>query len=148
MLQQNNVEKPEKTYIDLGLPSGILWATENEKDRYNQKQAIKKYGKSLPRRKDFDELEQFGTWQWLEDQKGYRITGPNGNSIFLKADGEYRDRETINVGRLGKYMSRTKSFPFGKKAKCLFMTRLFTITDSEVHPKKRYISVRLIKKSK
>ena len=136
--------------IDLGLPSGIKWATCNvganspeeyggyyawgeteEKSNYNydwstykwcngsentmtkyctdsddgtvdnktvldpeDDVAHVKWGGSwrMPTKKEQDELHYKCTWTWTAQNgvKGYRVTGPNGNSIFLPAAG-YRN---------------------------------------------------------
>ena len=46
----------------------------------------------MPTRAEQDELRNNCTWEWtaLNGVNGYRVTGPNGNSIFLPAAG-YRD---------------------------------------------------------
>ncbi len=44
---ENRLKKPE--YIDLGLPSGTLWATENEEGYFTFDEAVEKYGDSLPK---------------------------------------------------------------------------------------------------
>lgn len=115
-------------YVDLGLPSGLKWATMNigatkpedfgerfawgeveTKDFFNESNyglpqnyiynisfsekdaALNKWGSpwrlSLP--DDFKELMDFCTWTWEEINgiNGYRIEGPNGNTIFLPATG-------------------------------------------------------------
>jgi hypothetical protein len=43
----------------------------------------------MPTYDEFDELIKTCTWEWSthNDTKGYKITGPNGNSIFLPAAG-------------------------------------------------------------
>ena len=43
----------------------------------------------MPTRAEQDELRNSCTWEWttLDGVKGYRVTGPNGNSIFLPAAG-------------------------------------------------------------
>ena len=53
--------------------------------------ACAKWGGSwrLPTKKELDELESKCTWEWTTQngKKGYKVTGPNGNSIFLPAAG-------------------------------------------------------------
>ena len=47
----------------------------------------------LPTKKEYQELIDKCTWTWttLNDVNGYRVTGPNGKSIFLPVAGEYGD---------------------------------------------------------
>ena len=48
--------KDKFTYIDLGLPSGILWATENAEGYYTYDKAKEQSGELLPKPKAFQEL--------------------------------------------------------------------------------------------
>ena len=43
----------------------------------------------LPTKREMEELESKCTWQWTTQSgvEGYKVTGPNGNSIFLPAAG-------------------------------------------------------------
>ncbi len=136
-------------YVDLGLPSGLKWATCNvgasspedyggyyawgeieEKENYSwstykwcngSDDTMTKYCTSssygtvdnqtvldpeddvahvkwggtwrMPTEAEQDELRYNCTWTWTTQNEvnGYKVTGPNGNSIFLPAAG-YRDR--------------------------------------------------------
>ncbi len=63
----------------------------------------------MPTRAEQNELIINCTWQWttLNGIKGYRVTGPNGNSIFLPAAG-YRGATVANYqGAFGYYWSST-----------------------------------------
>ena len=116
-------------YVDLGLPSGIKWATCNvgasspfdygnyyawgetqSKDKYNGGNSIT-YGKRmgdisgnpqydaaranwggswrLPTKVECEELKNKCIWTWTSQggHNGYKVIGPNGNSIFLLAAG-------------------------------------------------------------
>lgn len=94
-------------YVDLGLPSGTLWKRQNESGYYTYEQAINRFGSKLPERHHFVELEDKCTWISL-DEYGYRVVGPNGNSITLPAAG-YRDcnGDVHGVGTYGHYWSST-----------------------------------------
>ena len=72
-------------YVDLGLPSGRLWATENAPDYYTHYEAVDIFGKFLPKAVAIAELVEECKWTWNSDKKGYDVVGPNGNSIFLPA---------------------------------------------------------------
>lgn len=114
-------EPAKGNYVDLGLSSGVKWATcnlgaatpEELGDRYfwgetttsmvnntiyvnvgNDISGNAKYDAArarlggswrMPRYEDFVELAQEGTWYWTTSNgvSGYRVYGPNGNSIFL-----------------------------------------------------------------
>ena len=149
--------------IDLGLPSGIKWATCNvganspeeyggyyawgeteEKSYYDWstykwcngiRNTITKYCTSsdfgtvdnktvldpeddvahvkwggswrMPTKAEQDELRNSCTWTWTTQNgvKGYRVTGPNGNSIFLPAAGCRYGTDVYNRGYYGIYWS-------------------------------------------
>ena len=116
-------------WVDLGLPSGIKWATCNvgastpeqygtyfawgetkPKDEYSLENSVT-YNQSIsdfsgnpqydvaaarwggdwrmPAKTELQELSDCCTWTWTElnNVKGYILTGPNGNNIFLPASG-------------------------------------------------------------
>ena len=136
-------------YVDLGLPSGLKWATCNvgaslpekygdyyawgeieTKSEYTQNNS-KTYGKSmsdisgnamydvarakwggswrLPTKKELEELESICTWEWTTQngKKGYKVTGPNGNSIFLPAAGSRFESSLSRAGEFGSCWSST-----------------------------------------
>ena len=98
-------------FVDLGLPSGLLWAEKQEEGYYTHEEAVEKYGEALPQPEEFVELWRVCKWDWDKKRKGYTVTGPNGNSIFLAASG-YRNRasgDLINVGSFGYYWSAAQS---------------------------------------
>lgn len=139
-------------YVDLGLPSGTMWATCNigaktpnaeghhfswgetkKKSRYNSEDY--KYGKELSeytkytgldnkyvldpeddaahvqwggnwRMPTFDEqseLREKCSWSYVEDFAGLRVTGPNGNSIFLPLVGLKEKGASLWEGGWGAY---------------------------------------------
>ena len=94
-------------YVDLGLPSGTLWKRQNESGFYTYEQAINRFGNKLPESHHFDELINECTWIWMEDY-GYKVVGPNGNSITLPAVGfSTCDGPVDGVGTYGGYWSST-----------------------------------------
>ena len=61
----------------------------------------------MPTRAEQDELRNNCTWEWtaLNGVNGYRVTGPNGNSIFFPVVG-YRDGTNIDyAGSIAYYWS-------------------------------------------
>ena len=73
--------------------------------------ARKKWGSSwrLPTRAEFQELQDKCRWECTTQngKMGYKVTGPNGNSIFLPAAG-YRFLSSLNSsGEIGNYWSST-----------------------------------------
>ena len=96
-------------FVDLGFPSGRLWATENVKDENGDEnhftfdEAVETFGKNLPSKEDWKELFDNSKYKWNRKRKGYDVTGPNGNTIFLPAAG-YHNGVTVNfVGSVGYY---------------------------------------------
>lgn len=146
--------------VDLGLPSGILWATcnigafspseigdyfawgENEpKDAYGWEtyelcrgsyDSIFKYTKidgkkvlepeddvsksilgeewRIPTKEDMEELIEECDWDWIsyEGHLGWKITGPNSNTIFLPAAGSASSYKITGINELGRYWTATR----------------------------------------
>lgn len=113
----NIVFKPISTeYIDLGLPSGTLWADTNEEGYYSYDEAIDTFGKdNLPKLTDFVELYDYCKWKWDDKSKSMIIIGPNGRHIKLPASGyrSYSSGGLRDVGDYGDYWSVT---PLGNSA--------------------------------
>ena len=106
------VETMPGNYVDLGLPSGTLWKNANEggdNARYTYNEAVSRFGNKLPTKHQLEELKNKCTWTWTG--KGYKVTGPNGNSILLPAAG-YRSCGG-GVGSVGAYGSCWSSTPDG-----------------------------------
>ena len=99
----------ESDYVDLGLPSGTLWKSKNEKGMYyTYDEAVSQFGDKLPTREQFAELQACCTWTW--NGKGYVVEGENGNSIVLQAAGDRScDGDVYCVGKQGFYWSSTLS---------------------------------------
>ena len=94
-------------YVDLGLPSGTLWKRQNESGFYTYEEAINRFGNKLPERHHFVELINECTWIWMDDY-GYKVVGPNGNSITFPAAGWRGCSDGVNdVGWSGCYWSST-----------------------------------------
>ncbi len=94
-------------FVDLGLSSGTLWKDKNEEGGlYTYDQAISKFGDKLPTKEQLEELENSCQWTWTGN--GYKVVGPNGQSIVLPAAG-FRgyDGSVYYVGSRGLYWSST-----------------------------------------
>lgn len=61
----------------------------------------------MPTRTELNELNNNCTWTWTtqNETRGYKVTGPNGNSIFLPAAGGCSDSNLQGVGSYGGYWS-------------------------------------------
>ena len=136
-------------YVDLGLPSGLKWATCNvgasrpedygdyyawgeiqTKSEYTEENSLTyrkdignisgnsrydvaraQWGSSwrLPTLAEIKELKDQCKWEWttVGGHEGYRVTGPNGNSMFLPAAG-YRYGTGVNgQGSRGDFWAGT-----------------------------------------
>ncbi|MBR3915495.1 MAG: protein kinase [Bacteroidales bacterium] len=63
----------------------------------------------LPTKAELEELKNKCTWKWTTQNgvNGYKVTGPNGNSIFLPAAGYREETSLIHDGYRGFYWSST-----------------------------------------
>ena len=94
--RHGHYEDSDGKYIDLGLPSGILWKENKEKREYDYYSAMDKFGNKLPTVEQWEELKKYCTWVWQKN--GYKVIGPNNKSIFL------RDTNSQNTnGATGHY---------------------------------------------
>ena len=61
----------------------------------------------MPTKAEQDELRNNCTWTWTTQNgvNGYKVTGPNGNSIFLPAAGCMYDGSLYGAGSCGYYWS-------------------------------------------
>lgn len=71
-------------------------------------------GWRLPTKEEFEELIKKCKWEWTTEYhcNGYKVTGPNGNSIFLPAAGFYFDEFSFSndyVQTDALYWSRSRS---------------------------------------
>ena len=106
----------ESAYVDLGL--SVKWATmnvgadtpEEYGDFYTYNEAVSEFGNCMPTEEQFEELKDKCTWEWItrNEVNGYKVTGPNGNSITLPAAGyRYCNGYVFYVGTDGFYWSST-----------------------------------------
>ena len=97
------------TYVDLGLPSGTLWAASNEDEFYTYPDAVAKFGDVLPSKAQWEELKETCRWEW-DKKLGCVVTGPNGNKINLPCVGYYTcDGEFRGKGEYGEYWTRNNN---------------------------------------
>lgn len=107
------VEVADNGYVDLGL--SVKWATCNvgakktwEYGSHFTFEEAQKQGR-VPTKEECQELLDKCTWTWtqMNGENGYKVTGKNGNSIFLPAAG-FRDGTSVSgVGSDGNYWSST-----------------------------------------
>ena len=152
-------------YVDLGLPSGVKWATCNvganssseygkyyawgeiaPKTSYDAGNSVT-YGQQIgdisgnpqydvaranwggswrmPTIEEFEELIEECEWEGTSEVgndryiDGYRVTGPNGNSIFLPVAGYRNGTSLYDAGSFGYYWSSTPDESNTQGAYCL-----------------------------
>lgn len=88
-------------YIDLGLPSGTLWADTNEEGYFTFDEAKEQFGDALPTIEQWQELINECEWLWSVKRMGMEVGGKNGNSIFLPATGYRAGSRLYNAGSGG-----------------------------------------------
>ena len=104
----------QEGFIDLGLPSGTCWAQPSSSlySYEDAKSLINNTGASLPTTAQYRELIDNCKWRWIGT--GFRVTGPNGNSIFFAANGaEYGDGSKAKKGKRGYYWTSDAYFVLG-----------------------------------
>lgn len=98
-------DSEEHIWVDLGDISGTEYDV-----------AHQKWGGSwrMPTQSEFQELKDYCTWKWGAKNTvyGYKVTGSNGNWIFLPAAGYRLNTSLYNDGSNGYYWSSTPD-PYG-----------------------------------
>ena len=142
----------KQEFVDLGLPSGTLWAKHNvkiaNKKHFTHSQAIKiaEYlHYNLPSKENFEELINLCKWKWMKlfgRVTGYKVTGPNGNYIFLSTAGFCFGTSLLNAGSYGycwstRFSSSDRAYVLG-----------FSSNGKSMYYGSRYcgLSIRLIKR--
>lgn len=143
----------KQEFIDLGLPSGTLWAKRNVK--IANKKHFTHYeiplieyitGYNVPSKEDFEELINLCKWEWKTIGRtiGYKVTGPNGKSIFLSPAG-YCSGTSLNSARSFGFYWSTR-YRSSSLAYCLY----FDSSSEGMGSSYRYygFSIRLIKRKR
>ena len=73
----------------------------------------------LPTKKELEELKDKCRWSWTQQDghSGYKVVGPNGNSIFLPAAGLRNRASTDEVGAYGYYWGGS---PHESETRCAY----------------------------
>lgn len=87
----------------------------------------------MPTDEEWQELKERCKWVWGgNSQKGYKITGPNGRSIFLPAAGWYYGSTQYEVGNNGSYWSSTPFDDFSEYAYHFFFKHSLTYLNHNI----------------
>ena len=107
----------EYEFVDLGLPSGTLWAKGAVSGIWTASMATEAAGGFIPRKREFEELSSECKWSWDDQRKGYVVTGRDGKYIFL-ACGGYEDGGTVRgFGTYANYwIDEVAEEPYAYKA--------------------------------
>lgn len=117
------VDPSEMDWVDLGLPSGTLWAVEDFATSMTFYQARMCLKGLLPSREQAYELKTCCVIRWDSETSQLVFTGPNGNTIAFKCKTDY-ESYWLNAYEFGdaRYGQRFHIGP----------DRHFTINDEEV----------------
>lgn len=108
-----------KEFIDLGLPSGNLWATVNEVAENGQpmysafNKAVETYGNNLPTIDDWQELIDNVPHLWDKQRQGLLFIARNGNELFLPALGSTDSGSSKVVHKGSGLYQSASSYSFG-----------------------------------
>lgn len=83
------VDLAKTEWVDLGLPSGVLWAKEDEDVSVPIHMAMQSFPNNLPSESEAEELRECCTRHFNPVKKEMSFTGPNGNSISFKCNEKY-----------------------------------------------------------
>lgn len=66
----------------------------------------------MPTKEELDELVNRCKWEWtaMNGKNGYKVTGPNGKSVFLSAAGGRFHASIGGTGEIGSYWSATVAY--------------------------------------
>ena len=86
----------------------------------------------MPTTDELNELRNKCTWTWITQNgtNGYKVTGPNGNSIFLPAAGYRYDSSLDRAGSHGYYWSDSLYESYPNDVYCLFFYSSYSSTGS------------------
>ncbi len=68
-------------WVDLGLPSGTLWAKEDVGEKLSFIGAQRTCGVHVPSKENANELKTYCTMKWDDGTHTLELTGPNGNTL-------------------------------------------------------------------
>ena len=97
----------------------------------------------MPTDGEMGELINKCTWIWTTQNgvNGYKVTGTNGNSIFLPAAGYIADTRLIFAGRFGEYHSSSLHKSYSYCARCMDFSNS-KVYVSDIYPRYYGRSVR------
>lgn len=136
-----NKTSENQDYVDLGLSSGTLWKSFNEKGGYyTYGEAYDSFKNGLPTWFQWNELIQTCTWSWTGN--GYKVIGKNGKTITLPAMGSYDSNGGVDSeGMLGLYWTSEPK----DEGSAYFIYMSDHSVEKDITNKSKRFSVRLVK---
>lgn len=161
-------------FVDLGLPSKALWANKNvgankitdngsnetwvNANRLTDGSGMSFVSGRIPSQDEYIELRELCKWQWTSDgdTSGYRVVGPNGNSIFLPNTSNHGSKKyLISAGTYTEFVDNSAYWTSSKHETLPNCVWIFTLSKYETviqydnirseSNKERNYSLRLVK---
>lgn len=161
-------------FVDLGLPSKTLWANKNvgankitdngsnetwaNANRLTDGSGMLFVSGRIPSQDEYIELRKLCKWQWTSDgdTSGYRVIGPNGNSIFLPNTSNHGSKKyLISTGTYTEFVDNSAYWTSSKHVTLPNCVWIFTLSKYETviqydnirseSNKERNYSLRLVK---
>ena len=103
------IETKSEYWEGTSVTSGVELGDISGNPQYDAATANWGEGWRMPTEQELDELTDKCDLEWtsLDGMAGCKVTGPNGNSIFLPAAGYRYDSSLYDVGEYGSYWSST-----------------------------------------
>ena len=109
--------------------------------KYDAATALWGKGWRIPTRAEFEELCDECEWKWINmnGRQGYKVTGPNGGSIFLPASGDCGWMQSPEMGivgeiadceKYGRYLSSSLDKYYRNKVNVLYFFSTFISVDA------------------
>ena len=87
----------QKTWVDMGLPSGTLWASEPEDGYFTYTEAVEQFGRNLPTKWQWEELLHSCIMDITADGD-FELTGKSGAKLIIRAKGWiYKNGKVANT---------------------------------------------------
>ena len=130
---------PESTeWIDLGLPSGTLWAKADVESKITFSKARIKYVNNVPSIQQAEELKQYCSREWNPETKTIIMKGDNGNSIsFYCPENDtpfwLNTYDTFMAGNTNRAYYGYNTYGYGRYGNCYHLGKdgRFDINDKE-----------------
>lgn len=121
-------------FVDLGLPSGTLWAADYERINGNESIVYLPYDKAsslnIPTKEQWEELFDICRWdfKYVSEKTTYFIcNGPNGNCIKFSCYGSIQNEKNLTNYTNALFWIRDESENLEKNAVCMYNQRQYVV---------------------